>query len=85
MSDKKYKVLEHEKKSGLTIGNYSRKPGFIFSEKEFLGTDEDFQFALETKRCELIKVEKKVEKKLEKKSEKYKNSDNKNSHNRENK
>lgn len=66
--DKKYIVLDHKKYSGLTVGDYSRKPGFIFIQKNFRGSDEDFQHALKEKRCKLVdeKPEKKESKKRKK-------------------
>ena len=71
LDDRKFEVLEHEKKSGLTVGSYSRKPGFIFRESDWTGSRESLKAALENKRCKEIfgKSEKNDSKKEKKKSD----------------
>lgn len=59
----KYKVLECKGHSGLTVGSYSRKPGYIFLESEWNFGEAALRKALAGKRCVLLKPKKKKEEK----------------------
>lgn len=61
--DRKFKVIENRNHSGLTVGSYSRKPGYIFIEKQWNGNSESLEIAIENKRCVEIKEKKEESKK----------------------
>jgi choline kinase len=70
---KKYIVLEKKGVSGLTVAHKSLKPGFLFSENDWIYGEEALDNAIDKKRCKLVsKPDKKAEKaeKAEKKADK---------------
>lgn len=63
--NRQFKVIEHKKRSGLTVGSFSRKPGYIFTEKEWPGDSESLKAAIENKRC--VEIDKDGKERKEKK------------------
>lgn len=62
--DEKYIVLDCKGFTGLTVGSYSRKPGYVFYRKEWNFGDDSLNAAIAVGRCKLVEQEIKEEKKV---------------------